>query len=53
MRFRSPFRGCLYIRGHDKSAPTAADGLPIMLQTFHNNATHTLLFWGKYKKETP
>ena len=28
MRFRSPFRGCLYICGHDKSAPTAADGLP-------------------------
>ncbi|WP_424785251.1 hypothetical protein [Prevotella pallens] len=28
MRFRSPFRGCLHIRGHDKSAPTAADGLP-------------------------
>ena len=50
MRFRSPFRGCLYIRGHDKSAPTAADGLPIMLQTFHNNATHTLLFWVNIKK---
>ena len=50
MRFHSPFCGCLYIRGHDKSAPTAADGLPIMLQTFHNNATFTLLFWGKYKK---
>ena len=27
MRFHSSFRGCLYIRGHDKSAPTAADGL--------------------------
>ena len=50
MRFRSPFRGYIHIRGHDKSAPTAADGLPIMLRTFHNNATHTLLFWGKYKK---
>ena len=25
--FRSPFRGCIRIRGHDKSAPTAADGL--------------------------
>ena len=25
--FRSPFRGCLRICGHDKSAPTAADGL--------------------------
>ncbi len=23
------------------------------LQTFHNNATHTLLLLGKYKKETP
>ena len=28
MRLHSPFCGCLYIRGHDKSAPTAADGLP-------------------------
>ena len=27
MRFRSPFRGCIRIRGHDKSAPTAANGL--------------------------
>ena len=27
MRFHSPFRGCLRICGHDKSAPTAADGL--------------------------
>ena len=33
MRFHSPFRGCLRICGHDKSAPTAADGLPIMLLT--------------------
>ncbi|MBF1458981.1 hypothetical protein [Prevotella pallens] len=40
MRFRSPFRGCLYIRGHDKSAPTAADGLPIMLQTDCNNVAN-------------
>lgn len=27
--FRSPFRGCIRICGHDKYAPTAADGLPI------------------------
>ena len=33
MRLHSPFCGCLYIRGHDKSAPTAANGLPIMLRT--------------------
>ncbi len=26
--FRSPFRGYIHICGHDKSAPTAADGLP-------------------------
>ena len=30
--FRSPFRGCFRICGHDKSAPTAADSLPIMLE---------------------
>ena len=40
MRFRSPFRGCLYIRGHDKSAPTAADGLPITLLTDCNNVAN-------------
>ncbi|WP_314285776.1 hypothetical protein [Prevotella pallens] len=40
MRLHSPFRGCLYIRGHDKSAPTAADGLPIMLQTDCNNVAN-------------
>ena len=28
VRFHSPFRGCIRICGHDKSAPTAADGLP-------------------------
>ena len=28
MHFRPPFRGCIHIRGHDKSAPTAACGLP-------------------------
>ena len=25
--FRPPFCGCIHICGHDKSAPTAADGL--------------------------
>ena len=33
--FRSPFCGCFRICGHDKSAPTAADGLPITLRTHH------------------
>ena len=28
MHFRLPFCGCIHIRGHDKSAPTAACGLP-------------------------
>ena len=48
MRFRSPFCGCLYIRGHDKSAPTAANGLPfrykriaITWRTFHKMPTKT------------
>lgn len=27
--FRSPFRGCIRICGHDKYAPTTANGLPI------------------------
>ena len=27
--FFSPFCGCFHIRGHDKSAPTAACGLPL------------------------
>ena len=27
MHFRLPFCGCIHICGHDKSAPTAADGL--------------------------
>ena len=30
--FPPPFRGCFRICGHDKSAPTAADSLPIMLE---------------------
>ena len=28
MHIRLPFCGCIHIRGHDKSAPTAANGLP-------------------------
>ena len=39
MCFRSPFRGCLCICGHDKSAPTAADGLPKCCERIVNNAT--------------
>ncbi|MBF1513476.1 MAG: hypothetical protein HXN90_06430 [Prevotella pallens] len=31
--YRPPFRGYIHICGHDKSAPTAADGLLIMLLT--------------------
>ena len=40
MRFHSPFCGCLRICGHDKSAPTAADGLPITLLTDCNNVAN-------------
>ena len=40
MRFHSSFCGYIHIRGHDKSAPTAADGLPIMLQTDCNNVAN-------------
>ncbi|EGQ13969.1 hypothetical protein HMPREF9144_2293 [Prevotella pallens ATCC 700821] len=29
----------IYICGHDKSAPTAANNLPIMLLTDYNNTT--------------
>ncbi|MBF1486370.1 MAG: hypothetical protein HXN74_07835, partial [Prevotella pallens] len=36
MRFRSPFRGCIHIRGHDESAPTAADRLPKCPQRIAN-----------------
>ena len=46
--FRPPFRGCIHICGHDKSAPTAACGLPFRceriaktLQTDCENATNT------------
>ncbi len=41
MCFRSPFRGCLCICGHDKSAPTAADGLPKCCKQPVYNATFT------------
>ena len=40
MRLHSPFCGYIHICGHDKSAPTAADGLPIMLQTDCNNVAN-------------
>ena len=40
MRFRSPFRGYIHIRGRDKSAPTAANRLPIMLRTDCNNVAN-------------
>ena len=35
--FRSSFCGCIRICGHDKYAPTAADGLPIMFERIANN----------------
>ena len=38
--FRSSFCGCFHICGHDKSAPTAADGLPITLRTHHETPTN-------------
>jgi len=49
MCIRPPFRGCIRIRGHDKSVPTAADGLPkhcerivIILLTDCDNAANGL-----------
>ena len=45
MCFRSSFYGCIPIYGHDKSAPTAANSLPIMLLTDCNNTT--------FKKQNP
>ena len=33
MRFRSPFRGCIRIRGHDKSVPYSCERSAKMLQT--------------------
>ncbi len=38
--FRSSFCRCFRICGHDKSAPTAADGLPITLRTHHETPTN-------------
>ena len=43
--FRSSFCGCIPICGRDKSAPTAADSLPIMLLTDCSNTT--------FKKQKP
>ena len=50
MCIRPPFRGCIRICGHDKSAPTAACGLPlrceriaiILLTDYDNNANGLL-----------
>ena len=43
--FRSSFCGCIPICGRDKSTPTAANSLPIMLLTDCNNTT--------FKKQNP
>ena len=43
--FRSSFCGCIPICGRNKSAPTAANSLPIMLLTDCNNTT--------FKKQNP
>ena len=44
-----PFCGCLHICGHDKSAPTAADGLPITLRTHHETPNeHTARRRGRF-----
>ena len=39
--FPPPFRVCLRICGHDKSAPTAANGLPITWRTLRKHSTPT------------
>ena len=39
--FPSPLRMCLRIRGRDKSAPTAANGLPITWRTLCKTPTYT------------
>ena len=36
-----PFCGYIHICGHDKSAPTAADGLPITWRTDCDNVANT------------
>ena len=41
MRSPPPFCGCTRICGHDKSAPTAADGLQQRCERFTNNVTPT------------
>ena len=41
MHFCSPFCGCLRICGHDKSVPTAANGLLITLLANWNNVANT------------
>ena len=50
--FRSTFRGCIQICGHDKSPPTAAYRLSKILRTNYKNATftqqNTLLTLRKY-----
>ena len=40
--FRSPFCGYIRIWGHDKSTPTAANGLPTTLLTDWNNVANIL-----------
>ena len=59
MHFRLPFRGCIHIRGHDKSAPTAACGLPFRceriaktLLTDCDNATNTHEIHNKHPRNT-
>ena len=59
MHFRLPFRGCIHICGHDKSAPTAACGLPFRceriaktLQTDCDNATNTHEIHNEHPRNT-
>ncbi|WP_276805851.1 hypothetical protein, partial [Prevotella pallens] len=43
------FCGCFHICGRDKSAPTAADGLPITLRTHHETPNkHTARRRGRF-----
>ena len=41
MHFRPPFRGCIRIRGHDKSVPYGCLWFAVMLLTDCDNATNT------------
>ena len=50
MRFRSPFCGCFHIRGHDKSAPTAANGLPFRYKQITTTQRTHCYFWVNIKK---